>query len=303
MWTRIEEWDKDAPVERSRLLREVGAVFSQAGGALLRAFFVTLFVATPSLLMGPAGPDGAQVVALIALSAGVLTFVEYVSHYPSLIEFRDAPPFNRIRFLSLFFTVFILSAMLRETPEPSGLDYFVDALGFVAGHAFDFPFSPVRLVVLALPPDAPMATQAALRSAAGMAFVVGVMAFTVFYCLLKIWRWPSATGAFNVWINLPTFDPTAGGDVVDRLRRDARINLALGFLLPFLIPAVGRAATMVFGSGTLDAPQTLVWAVTIWAFLPLSLLMRGIAMGRVAEMICDQRRRRASAPAAGPIPA
>ena len=27
-------------------------------------------------------------------------------------------------------------------------------------------------------------------------------------------------GSFNVWINLPTFDPTTGGDVVERLERD-----------------------------------------------------------------------------------
>ena len=64
----------------------------------------------------------------------------------------------------------------------------------------------------------------------------GRITLSIFVVLLKFYNWPSRSGAFNVWVNLPTFDPTAGGDVVDRLDRDARINIALGFLLPFLIP-------------------------------------------------------------------
>lgn len=49
-------------------------------------------------------------------------------------------------------------------------------------------------------------------------------------------------GSFNVWTNLPTFDPTGGGDVVGRLNRDANLYVALGFLLPFLIPAFMKVA-------------------------------------------------------------
>ena len=84
--------------------------------------------------------------------------------------------------------------------------------------------------------------------------------------------------------------PTAGGDVVARLQRDARFNIALGFLLPFVTPALLRAAATLFGAVTLESPQTLIWTVTAWAFLPASLFMRGIAMGRVAELIEDKRR-------------
>ncbi|MFZ1725842.1 MAG: hypothetical protein WAU13_04190, partial [Albidovulum sp.] len=93
-----------------------------------------------------------------------------------------------------------------------------------------------------------------------------------------------------VWINLPTFDPTTGGDVVDRLQRDARFNIALGFLLPFLIPAAVKLAALAFVPVTLESPQTLIWTMTAWAFLPASLFMRGIAMGRIAGMIAEKRR-------------
>jgi hypothetical protein len=40
----------------------------------------------------------------------------------------------------------------------------------------------------------------------------------------------------------------------------------------------------------LTSPQTLIWTMTAWSFLPASLFMRGIAMGRVADMIADRRR-------------
>ncbi len=129
-----------------------------------------------------------------------------------------------------------------------------------------------------------------MRIAAGMSYLISLLSLAVFVVLLKFYSWPARSGAFNVWVNLPTFDPTAGGDVVDRLDRDARINIALGFLLPFLIPAVVQAGTTGFEPLTFTSPQTLIWTMAAWAFLPARLFMRGIAMGRIADMIREKRR-------------
>jgi hypothetical protein len=115
---------------------------------------------------------------------------------------------------------------------------------------------------------------------------------------LRALGWPSRLTSFNVWINLPTFDPTSGGDVVQRLRRDARFNIILGILLPFFIPAAFRLTSLSFQPVSLESPQTLIWLMTAWAFLPASLLMRGVAMGRIAGMIADKRRRSARAASA-----
>jgi len=62
-------------------------------------------------------------------------------------------------------------------------------------------------------------------------------------------------------------------------------------LLPFLIPAAIKAASDCVDPGFMSSPQTLVWTTTAWAFLPASMLMRGIAMGRIAQMIEEKRRR------------
>jgi hypothetical protein len=269
-------------------------VISRLAYAVLRAVLVVILVSIPSLLIPGVSPDTAQIVALVALFGAILTIVEYTSDYPGLIEFRDAPPFNRIRFASIFAVVLILSIILRGEYSESSLSSLMQAVGALIGYVIDFPYSPVRLVVLMLPEDTDAAQIERVRTAAGMGYLISLVTLTIFLIVLRLQNWPLANGSFNVWINLPTFDPTAGGDVVERLERDARFNIALGFLLPFLMPAAVKAAGSAFGAISLENPQTLIWTVTAWAFLPTSLFMRGIAMSRVASMI-DEKRRKARA--------
>jgi len=270
-------------------------VFSQLTGALVRAILMVILVATPSMLVPGTSADTAQIIALVAIFAAALTLFEYASTYPGLVEFRDAPPFNRIRFLSLFATIFLLSIIARGTTQPTTATMFVEAVGTLIGQALDFPYSPVRLLVLMLPENADYQDIVTLRTAAGISYLISLISLAFFVLSLRVMGWPSRFGAFNVWVNLPTFDPTAGGDVVDRLERDARINIALGFLLPFLTPAVIKAAASLFGSVSMSNSQTMIWTVAAWAFLPASLFMRGIAMGRIATMISDERRRNTAA--------
>lgn len=259
-------------------------------GAVVRAFCVVILIALPSLFLPGVSADTAQIVALVAIFGAALTIFEYASNYPGLVEFRDAPPFNRVRFASLFLTVLVLTVLTLGRFEPSVLTVATDRVGSIIGSAIDFPYSPVRLVVLMLPDTASAELIHLVRNAAGISYLVSLLTLAVFLIILRLRGWPQRDVSFNVWVNLPTFDPTAGGDIVERLERDARFNIALGFLLPFLTPAVIKAASTLFGSVSLENPQTLIWTVAAWAFLPASLFMRGIAMGRIAAMIEDKRR-------------
>ncbi len=267
-------------------------MISRLSGALVRAILMVLMVITPALIVPGTGPDTTQIVALFALLAGVMVVFEYASAYPGLIEFRDAPPFNRIRFFSLFATVFVLSLVARGADTTSDLTRLVQLIGSRIGEAIDFPYSPVNLVVLMLPENAPQHMVDLLRTAAGVSYLISLISLAFFLSILKLRNWPNTRGAFNVWVNMPTFDPTAGGDVVYRLERDAAINIALGFLLPFLTPALVKAASSVFGSISITNEHTMIWTLAAWAFLPASLFMRGIAMGRLASMIKAERSRR-----------
>jgi len=266
-------------------------VIARISGAALRGFLVALMIATPALILPNVPIDSSQITVLIALIAAFMTFVEYNATSPSIVEFRDAAPFNRLRFVALMGTVLFLSIAFRGQTDPTPLTGALTSIGTIVGNSIDFPFSPVRLVVLMLPADSDLQVVQSVRTAAGIAYLTSLTAMAAFLFLVRVMGWPGRGATFNVWVNLPLFDPTAGGDVLYRLQRDARVNIALGFLLPFLIPAVVKATADLLNPITLDNPQTLIWTMTAWAFLPASMIMRGIAMQRIAEMIRDQRKR------------
>lgn len=287
--------DQDGTRARHRIAsdRHEGnnAVYSRLPGAIFRASLVVLLIMMPSIFLPGSGTDGSQIVMLVAIFAAIFTIVEYSAVSPSIVEFRDAPPFNRVRFGATFATVFAMSVIFSSASDPSTIHQVFVVIGERIGMSIDFPYSPVRLMLLMMPSDTDADVIDALRTAAGLSYLVSLISLVSFMFLLRRHHWPKRTARFNVWVNMPTFDPTAGGDVVDRLNRDSQINLILGFLLPFIMPAVVKLLSSVIGPISLDDPQTLIWTVTAWAFLPASLLMRGVALSRVAQMIYLQRKK------------
>lgn len=258
-------------------------------GAAVRAFLVMILIVLPSVILPGVGTDTRQIVALMALFAGALVFVEYNAVYPSLVEFRDGAPFNRIRYLMLLAIILTLAVIAADNEQPTTVTRLFRAVAMLIGEALDFPYSPVRLATLMMGDTATAAQVLEVRTAAGTAYFLSILSLAVFVVVLKLAGWPSTKTAFNVWVNLPTFEPTAGGDVVDRLERDARFNLAVGFLLPFLVPTLIAVGTAGLPPQSLISAQTLTWTMAAWAFLPASLLMRGVAMGRIADMIRMKR--------------
>ena len=260
----------------------------------MRGILVAFLIAMPSLLLPNSAAGTTEIVALMALLGGMLTFAEYYSSFPSFIEFREAPPLNRMRFLSIFLTLGALCLMARHSFDPTGLTSLVHGIGLILGNTLDFSYSPVHLITLMLPAQTQPDTVNMVRSAAGLSYVIGLISIACFFFTIHIRNWPIANGAFNVWVNLPLFDPTTGGDVVHRLQRDGRVNMVIGVLLPFAIPAIVSLLSAVLNPAILSNPQTLVWMIGAWGFLPASMLMRGMAMLRVADLI-EQKRRRAYA--------
>ncbi len=266
-------------------------MIERLAGAAARAFLVALVIATPALILPHATADTSHVTIFIAAIAALFTFVEYSAASPSIVEFRDARPLNRLRYLALFGTVLCLSLIFKGQTQPTEMTRALTAIGTIIANSIDFAASPVRLVVRMLPEGATPDLIALVRTAAGIAYLASLTAMAAFLYLVRVKGWPSRGGAFNIWVNLPQFDPTAGGDVLYRLQRDAWVNIVLGFLLPFVIPVVVKATADLLNPIMFDSPQTLIWTMTAWAFLPASMIMRGIAMQRIAEMIRDQRKR------------
>ncbi len=259
--------------------------------ALIRAVLIALLVVTPSLLLPSTAEDTAQIVVVLALLAAILTFAEYFSKYPSIIEFRFAPPMNRLRFLGLGLTVLFLTLIARGQTDPTSVTRGLKLLGDAVGKAIDFPYSPVHQVVLMMPPNASAELIDSVRTAAGISYMVSILVMFMFITMVRFFDWPLRKGSFNVWLNLPLFDPSGGGDVLFRLKRDAGLNIVLGALLPFLIPAAVNLASDMISPISIANPQTLIWTMSAWAFLPASMLMRGIAMERIADLIEQKRAR------------
>jgi len=266
-------------------------VVSQFIGAVLRAVVVLIVIATPALLIPGADPESAQVVTLVGLITAIFVAVEYNASYPALIEFRDAPPFNRVRIIAAFLTLFGLSVIMTAAGSQSTLALVLTALGLLVGRALEFPYSPLTLVLETLPEGTDIMLVTKIQIMAGLACFISLLSLCIFAILIRLQHWPNRGSAFNVWINLPTFDPTTGGDVVTRLIRDSRVNVILGLTLPFILPAMLVLTANHFEVSITTSPQTLVWSITLWMFLPLSLFMRGLAMGRIADMIRARRAR------------
>lgn len=272
-------------------------VISRVINALARALLVAVLVAMPSIILPNQGMDTAQITVFTCVLASLFTFVEYFSRYPSIIEFRDAAPFNRMRFAMVFIIVVMLTAIAASQTATGAFPAMASEAGTVLGRLLDQPFSPVRLILIAVPDSVDLDVLFSVRDGAAMAYAVSLVGVGVFFLLVRVYDWPARNGAFNVWINLPLFDPTTGGDVVPRLRRDGYVNVILGALLPFFVPALATLAAGWFDVASLLSGQAFVWSITAWSFIPASMMMRGIAMCRIAELI-EAKRQRAYARAA-----
>ena len=230
--------------------------------------------------------------ALFALLAAAFTASEYAASAPSLVEFRDAPPYNRLRAVALAAALLAVSLVLRAPEGGATAELLLRAVADRMGLALDRPFLPIHLVMVSLGEGLDPARAMDLRAACAASYVLSLAMALAFVLILRLRGWPT-TRRFNVWVNLPQFDPTAGGDVVERLQGEANLNLSLGFLLPFVVPVAAGFVSDPFDGHVLSEPTALAWLVTAWAFFPASLLMRGVALHRVAGMIAAQRKRAA----------
>lgn len=278
------------PVRASARGRGGSSFMAQLSGALFRAFMVAVLVALPALMLPSVAGDTAQIVTLLALVAGAVVLAEYSAACPGLIEFRDARPYNRLRFILLFFLVLLLSILARVEVMPTHFGQWLEGFAGALGQGMDFAYSPAWLLLQALPPGLPQSHLAGVQAGAALALVMAALSIAAFLLAIIVGYWPRRRDAFNVWVNLPTFDPTAGQDVVQRLERDALVNVALGILLPFVLPVLLRLSTLLVQPVTLESPLAFVWGIALWAFVPVNLIMRGIAMQQVARLIREKRR-------------
>lgn len=262
-------------------------MLSNVLGAAVRALLVMMLIATPGLMLPP-DADMVQMTVLVSLFAGGLILVEYAAVYPGFIAFRDAAPFNRLRFVALFTTVFSLCAILQQLGAgDNSLGAVLVAVGRASALLFEAPFSPSTMMADALAPHVGLDTA---RAMSGWAMVWAFGCMAVFLTVLQVMRWPMAGGDLNLWVNLPLFYSAEGAEVVERLRHSAGVNFLLGGTIPFVVPFLVMEVAPALWFSKSGSEQMVVWLVTLWAVVPLACWMRGIACLRIADGIATRQR-------------
>ena len=116
-------------------------------------------------------------------------------------------------------------------------------------------------------------------------FVVGVGLTLAFALILWIFGWPRNREEFNLWANLPLFQPCEEGSIPNRLRRDAWFNIILGIVLIYALPLIPTYGFDWLTVDIFENNQVMVWAATLWVFIATSLIARASAMLKIARIL------------------
>ncbi|MEM8658176.1 MAG: hypothetical protein AAF813_07170 [Pseudomonadota bacterium] len=249
-----------------------------------------LIIASPAFLLPNVSSASQEITLIVAGIAAAFTIFEYASTHPGLIDFRFAPPYNRVRYT--IFGVQVLSAVFLCRAEV-GFDGFADSYLALADQAValtNLPFSPVALVSSVVGGQGDPPYQLLVTRAAALSFLVTFLALAGFALFLWIIPWPIGRRDFNLWINLPTFEPGYGRSVERRLYRDGLINIAAGVVLIYILPLIAGPLTTWFNPRAVGDYQGLVWGVTLWAFISGSMVIRGAAILKVSWLVRRTRR-------------
>jgi len=124
-----------------------GALVKRLLGAFIRGILVLIVVALPAFLLPNASQAAQEISLIIGGIAGAFTLFEYASSHPGLVDFRFAPPYNRIRFITFAGQVLALIFLCRAV---SGADSFSPTILEYADQAVamtNIPLSPVRIAI------------------------------------------------------------------------------------------------------------------------------------------------------------
>jgi hypothetical protein len=259
-------------------------------GALTRAVALVLIMAAPAFLLPEVSVASQEITLVVAGIAAAFTIFEYASTHPVLIDFRFAPPYNRMRFLIFGVQVFALVFLCRAHAGQDAFSgaYLASVDQIVATVAF--PLSPVSFGAGIVTGGASAAFDDLVLRAAALSFAVTIVPLVVFGLLLWVMGWPVKRRDFNLWVNLPTFEPVYGAEVPRRLSRDGRVNLIAGIASLYLLPFILAQIAGMYGLTAELNYQPVVWGATVWAFVSGSLIIRGLAILKIAHLVSRVQR-------------
>lgn len=255
-------------------------------GAVFRAMVVILIIALPSFIL-PDSTRNARELSMIA--AGVVaafTIFEYAAKSPGFVDFRFAPPYNRMRVAIIATELLIIAFYYRDLPLGGALVNFGDQVSALA----DMTGSPVRMTLDKFANTLTPGQLSRLGTAMSLAMVIALGLSLLFAVLLWVSRWPVDRAGFNLWVNMPNFEPSEVGRTERRLYRDGLLNILFAPLVLFSAPFVLPLAASTLGSSLLREPQSVVWLAALWGFVPASLIIRGAAILKISWILRQAKK-------------
>ncbi len=248
----------------------------------MRALILGVIIAAPSFIL-PGIPNVARELSMI-IAAIIAAFVlfEYGSKTPGFVDFRFAPPYNRFRIGILAALAIGLSLLVRASVNGNA-----DILALAD---WSIPVtvsqnSPVDFALGRISGFETASSSALLTRVFSAAFLISAGLTAIMSILLWVFKWPFGRTEFNLWANLPTFTPAEVSLTGRRLRRDGWLNILLGFGLFYATPLLFPIIQERLGPDLFGNSHSLVWVVTLWAFLPAMMFIRGTSLIKISRIL------------------
>ena len=263
---------------------------ARARGAIPRAAVAALLVAAPALVLPQVGVGAVEISLIVALLVSLLVLFEYGATAPALVDFRFAPPANRMRFAVAALAMAPTLAFVWALGADGALASALRGAGRALGEALGGPGTPAGFVAEVLRRPAALAPDPAVQAAAALASTAAWVATAGFAAVIWFGRWPGPFDAFDRFVNLPTFEPVTGPDAPGRLAGRALMVMATGFAAPFGALAAASLIVRNYDADAFASPLALVWLLTLWAAAPGAVILRGVALLKLSRLIRAEER-------------
>jgi len=261
-------------------------VLNRLIGAVLRAVVMIIIIALPSFILPDSTLNARELSMIAGGVVGAFTIFEYAAKSPGFVDFRFAPPYNRMRVAIIASELLVIAFYYRDLPLGGSIIDFGEQVSALA----TLPGSPVRMTLDMFANTLTPGQLSRLGTAMSLAMVLALGLATLFAILLWVSRWPVDRAGFNLWVNMPNFEPSEVGRTERRLYRDGMLNILFAPLILYSAPYVLPLASNTLGSSLLREPQSVVWLATLWAFVPASLIIRGAAILKIRWILREAKK-------------
>ena len=262
-------------------------MFLRLTGATVRAVCVACLIMLPAFLLSGISQSSMEFTRILATIASVFVIYEYGFSSPSLIEFRSAAPYNRIRFFLLAVLVLAPTFMVGYAVSGVEMNGLIVAVANNGLGILDFTYSPFMSVAETISGENEV-LQGALSLAIAFNTVV-MLACVAAFCVAiyaNLWRFGGVD--FNMWKNMPTYKSYEEKSLQERLINSAFLSLVIACLIPLLGPTLAEIIMAYFSENRQLAPLMGIWAIALWSFLQGVFFMRAAALAKIAFNHTDE---------------